>query len=229
MANGVRQTSSGVVISESGVGQTVVSSATTIDSYEDESLSEYQDYESNGGTSAWTFDTTNAQDGSVSAELTGDTGYPKCISTSGLNAYPQEGDEFVHYTHHDSTGGTMHFGWYFGASDLDNLYFTRLWPSNDNIELVEKSGGSNYDMVSTSATPSAGWLKWTIQWDDGSTFGGSQYEMTVTVERVDDGSTVLSGSAVAQQHKVTSGGVGMWGAVGSDQYGLWDYSHITNR
>lgn len=199
-----------------------------VDSFEDQDYSEYTDYESGGGTGAYTFNTSKSQDGSVSAELTDNGNYPKIISTSGLDNYPVQGDEITFYTYHSSDTNLINAGFYYGASDLSNLYFTRLYNTSPEINIEEKSGGTNYNIISTSTDPAPGWLKWVIQWDDGSTFGGNQHDHHLTLTRVDDGSTLIDQTGSANNHQVTSGGVGLWGGVDSAATTLWDYIHISN-
>jgi hypothetical protein len=198
-----------------------------VDGYGDQSMSEYTDYEANGGITPYGF-TADAYEGDYALVLSDDTSYAKHVSTSGRPYYPGKGDKIVFYTYHSTTTDTLNGGWYYGATDLSNLYFTRLNPSAGSLTLEEKSGGANTTIVSMNATPDSGWLEWTIEWGDGSSFGIAEDDHRLVVRRVDDGSVIVDGTGTATNHITADGGVGHWGAVAAGEELRWDYSHVTN-
>ena len=197
-----------------------------VDSFEDQSLSEYTDLEDSGGASSFTFADPsigamdNNRDGRYCVRLSGDSTFPKAVSTSGLDNYPAEGDSFEWYTFHSTNSSTANYGVYFGVSDLSNLYFTRINASSPDTALEEKSGGTNSVIVSnTTDTPATGWVEWSIDW------GASQ---SFTVTAIDSAGTKLLDGATgsASNHQVTSGGFGIWGAVADYENLFWDGVYI---
>lgn len=213
MANGVRQTSSGVVQTASGVAQTAVSSVSTIDSFEDSDLSEYS-----GDTGDYSITTTFATDGSNGLEQTGTSGSWKTIeSHSGLDNYPSKGDEF-HWDYEINYGGDSsptalrhRFRWARQDTSSWNFYRFGVNMSTGDLTLVVVDSDTTTTLASETQSSieedENTHYQVQVQWDDGSSFGGSDGDIDVTLRDVDAGSdvTTLSGNDTT----FSSGGIGI--------------------
>lgn len=206
MANGIRQTSSGVVLTATGVAETVT--ATVIDSFERASLDHYT-----GDTGAFDITSTFATDGSNGLEAD-DTVTRRIVSTSGLDNYPSKPAEFKYDLESNrSTSdvtGTLELSPAWGAADTDNFYMAQVRIDNPGLRLFVKDGGS-FSTFDGGGTDLSEWnantaYTMTVQWDDGSTFGGSDNDMTVDITDP-DGNSIGSNSGNDSTH-ATNDGVG---------------------
>lgn len=207
-----------------------------IDSYEDQDFAEY-DLELDGGAAEYDFITTNAQDGDVSARLVDNTGWPYVASTGGLDYYPGEGDRIVFWAYNSigtSSASNCQFGIWFAGNDFDNAYFIRHRVDSGFARFDRNSdtyGNTSWGKFNVDVA--AGWNKYILEWDDGSTFGGTTGEMTLTIE--DDSGTVLGSGSGSDPDDLWDGSAGstpmygMWGGIEAGEHILWDYAHITNR
>lgn len=206
-----------------------------IDSFEDGDLAEYTDYEDAGGTSAFNVLTNeNVQaepiNGEYFATLNDYTSYPKAISTSGLGAYPSQGDEWSVWVsasaHVGSADANADQGIYFGAQDLDNNYYINIRWHDDLIRLYEKDAGTATGINTAQNIGLSGgkWYKCVVRWDDGSTFGGVAGDITFRIEDA-AGNEVASISGNSTLY--TSGGFGLYGAANGSERLYWDYATIS--
>lgn len=195
-----------------------------VDDYEDQDLVEYTDYEEAGGTSDFTISSNQAIEGTYSLLINGHTDYPKILSTSGLNNYPQQGDEFEIWFYPDFTpgSGSADSGFYFGASDLSNHYWISYRGYQDEIRF--HVNGNWIDGVSSPGVTANEWHKFVVQWDDGNSFGGSPGDFTIDLE--DNSGNVLA-TITANDTTHEDGGFGFFGAAESTEYFYWDYPRIT--
>jgi hypothetical protein len=125
-----------------------------------------------------------------------------------------------------STSSTENFGWYYGVVDSDNNYFTRH--GTNGAELIEKVGGSNTEIGSTSLSLSPDTrYRWEVRWDDGSQ-GGSDGDHELRVINTDTGTTEATVSANSTNVEDNAGaegrGLGVW--YSSDSVKLTDYLRI---
>lgn len=183
---------------------------TLVDSYEDGDLSEYDN------TSTWAATTTQAADGSYGCEHT-DTSFSTTISTSGLPAYPQQGDRWRVNGYVTDAGGSsaQYIGHYFAG----NHYWGRINLSDQIVELDWDSGG---DSASVSLSNNS-WYEIEFEWDDGSTFGGSAGDITATFFEA-DGVTELA-TLSGNDTQFTNGGTGWFAA----DLCVGDFIRILNR
>lgn len=178
---------------------------TTIDSFE------HEDVVNNGWTTSgennWTYTDTLAVDGSVDLTHANGGETLSSLQGGGLPLYPQQGDEilFEGQTSAVGTGGSQALNFYFGVEDGGNEYRVDLDFADDNLELWHI--GPN-DRLAVDF--GAGWAADThyrvsIEWDDGSTFGGSAGDMNVSVADVDADADQVSVSG--NENSRSTGGV----------------------
>lgn len=216
---GVRQTATGVVQTAAGVSRTALSSVTMIDSFEDGDISEYGDGDGTLSAYAVTQDSTVAVDGDYYLEAT-DASFHTVFSETGLNAYPQQGDEWNVWMRVDDAGSSNSYaGHYFGTGNDSDEYWTRIRPDSNEFNLDLANGTT----LSASATIDlATWYRIRHRWDDGSTFGGNAGDITATLFDASDTQLAeLSGNDT----QYSSGGIGWFHANILHA----DYAHITNR
>lgn len=202
------------------------STATVVDSYERASLDHYD-----GSTANYSITSNFASDGSNCVEFTGDTSRQNTVSTSGLSNYPSKGSEIqvdVQTSNGSSASSTHELSVLFGAVDIDNFYMAQLRPDSPYVQLWEYSSG--FTSIATSS-PLSEWSADTtyrvrIRWDDGSTFGGSDGDISVGVFNPSD--TNIGGvSATDTTHN--GSGIGFSSILPSTgDYNRWDYWRITN-
>lgn len=201
---------------------------TIVDSWEDQDYAEY-DLESSGTTADFGFNTTNTKHGGVAAELSGNTSYPKILSTSGLDNYPAPGDHFEIWKYNSigtTSASNCQFGMYFGGVDLSNLYYTRQRVDDSTMQLMVKSGGTDSGVDTATTSLDAGWYRWDIEWDDGSTFGGADGDFSITCED-EAGATMFT--LAGNDTTFGQGAFGIWGGIENGEHILWDGCRILNR
>lgn len=218
MANGIRQTASGVVQTGEGVAQTVLSSVTIVDNHEDGSVSPY------GGATASFADvdeanvTPNAQNGTFLGELTTSSGaYQGVSSTSGLNAYPAQGDTFRVWLYTGNAKSVRARWATQSESSIPNMYYVQVNAANDDIHLYIYNSGHT-SLASVSQTLAADtWYEVEVDWATDGTMSLTIYDSA--------GSKLNSLSAT--DTTFTSGGVGYGINVGSGSATVYgDYYRI---
>lgn len=215
---GVRQTNTGVVTTASGVAETAA--ATIIDSFEDQDFSEYS-------SSNWTTGTTFVTDGSYGAEHSGTSG-SLADSESGLNAYPSQGDKFKFdfettvSTSNTSDSWELRIGWAWDSAN-NNWYEVHLDVVNGDFEVWARDVNDRFINESYSYSADTHYSV-TVEWDDGSTFGGSAGDMTVTLRDEDAGTQEVQASD--NDTSWTSGGVRMQVISNLSQTFYFDYWRI---
>jgi hypothetical protein len=189
----------------------------TIDNFEDGNIDEY-----GGATGDFATQTGTVYDGTYALENSG-TYFNKIQTTASsgdLDNYPSQGDKFEWYVRvsAQTNTGTSVYAQY-GTQDADNTYrFKLVLSSGDgHIQLERREGGGNtvildaQDVISPAANT---WFRCQVEWDDGSSFGGSAGDHNCYVEEV--GNTSNSGSGSVNDTKWSSGEWGWVGDLGSD-------------
>lgn len=209
MANGVRQTSSGVVESSSGVAQTVVSGVSVVDSFEDQNISEY-----GGDTGQFTTDNTRAQDGSWSLFLDEhQSSNPGISSTSGLDNYPSQGDTFKGWVYQVSASGTGGWSnlryWVRWATQSETWdadgYVLDINGQDDNLDIIVRNNGSN-STVSSNSSFSDSWSNYEDSWIEWEVTWGTDNSIDCTV--YDSGGTTIASVSGSDNTFTSQGGVG---------------------
>ena len=208
-----------------------------VDSFEDQDMTEWQDYEQNGGITGYDIVKPSgftAQEGEYVLQLADDTTYPRIASTTGLANYPEQGEEWWYWTYIDtpvgsstSSSGSGDSGIYFGLQDIDNTYFIQLRPYDDFLNLSVKDAGVTTELAQATDIGLArgNWYQVHFTWDDGS-FGGTAGDITVTVE--DETGTQVA-SITANDTTYTQGGVGLWAAAGTGNAMYFDHFHTRGK
>ena len=86
----------------------------------------------------------------LSLKLTDADGFQDEVSTStsGLNRYPESGEQFGYYYHTNEDDGAAHG--LFGVQDSDNFYGVWLTPTSDEIRIVKDGIGGTVESSATS-------------------------------------------------------------------------------
>lgn len=160
----------------------VASGATIVDSFEDQGLSEYT-----SDTGSYSTTSSFASDGSYGVSCDA-AATANIYSSSGLDNYPSKPVEFkvdmqTSLGTSDTTD-TIELSPIFGFVDSNNWYMLQIRADGPNMRFWIFNSGS-FSTV-TSATSLSEWQANTtytlqIQWDDGSTFGGSDGDMSAEV------------------------------------------------
>lgn len=179
----------------------------TIDSFEDQDLSEYS-----GDTGSFSIQSSDAIDGTYALEATAGSSV-EIISTSGLEHYPEAGDEFSFRVKHDrASDGATRF--YFGVQDTNNYY--RLGVEADNqADLQVVSGGSatGLDSSSTGDLVADEWMRVVVDW---------QSDGSITVTFYDESGVELT-TLSATDSTYSSGGIGFLQFNGANsETARWD-------
>lgn len=198
----------------SGESATVTLGETIVDDFEDTDFSAY------GGTGSLSQNTSvTPVNGSGVAEATASgTDYVSLGSTTGLNAYPSQGDTFRCYFQTNELTTDLRFGW--GAqseTEFPDCYELRM-VQNDEVTLWEASSNTTLDS-DTSMTFSTGtWYYAEVTW-------GTDDSMTVTIHQESDDTQI--GTVSATDSTFTSGGISLTAnATGNGTTTYYDYVHI---
>jgi hypothetical protein len=179
-------------------------SYTVVDDFEDNDLSEYTG-NTGGATSVGT---EHVKNGSYSLKIS-DPGNPKkIVSTSGLNAYPEQGDTWRYWTYAGSDSN--HLRMIFGYQDSDNYYFVNatVGPSSESLYVTKRETGNETVLVQTGL-------------DDDKVDQNQAYEFevswgtdgSITATMYDSNGDSLS-TVSTTDNTFTSGGIG-WGSNSS--------------
>ncbi len=170
---------------------------TVYDDFEDGDISEYS-----GDTASATVQSSTVFEGTEALQIDASGGSSNGISsTSGLDDYPEAGDNFSVYFQYGNDDPEPSFGWAAQqeTSEPDDMYRWRLEGSTDDLQLQVLSGGSatteataNFDVAGNQDS----WLRAEIDWQSDGT-------QTVTIY---NGSTNLA-SAEMSDATLSSGGV----------------------
>ena len=200
-------------------------SATVIDSFEDQSLSEY----SGADQGDWSFATSPVYDGSYSLQTGGGSILDDIYSTSGLANYYAKGDGTLKlYVRWNTVDGVPFFR--FCAADNNNSYFIRFDTQNSDISVERESSGSTTELDAAAVTWTAGvWYEVAITYDDG-TLGGADGDISVTLTEDPDGSATQAATLSANdlEHDANSGIGFLQQSYGSGNYTYFDYVHKTS-
>lgn len=195
-----------------GTGSSGGGGSTLVDSFEDQSISEYA-----GDTGSYTTVTSPVKDGTYALQGAGSgTGIG---STSGLNAYPSTGDTFRVYTQQPSDGRSL-FTWCAqSAGATPDGYEVFFDVHNSNFELRRRAAGSPTTLESANATIETGaWVYAEITHTTGN---------DITVELFDSTATSVVTLPTHTDTTYTSGGIAFLSNTDtsvSDIY--WDYVGI---
>lgn len=200
---------------------------TVVDSFEDGDLSEYT-VQGSGLQTSQAFST----DGSASLEQPGVNG-GHITSGSGLNAYPQRGDRFVIDWRSDAaSSNTNDFArprWEFGDdAGNGNTYAIAVRVDAETLDLRDVGNGqridANFDVPIAANTT----YQIQVEWDDGTTFGGADGDISIDLVDTSDGSTVASVSGNDTDY--AGGSIGFDFSRNADGQNYYtDYWRITNR
>lgn len=153
---------------------------TRIDSFEDAVADNY------GSGRLVTVNSTVTNDGSHSARM---ENHSNIYSTSGLPAYPQQGDSVVYHSYIETENATNRF--WFGVQDENNFYYIDLDAdeANENpsgeeeIQIAQKQAGSTTLQANTTIgnIPKDEWLEVNLNWTtDGWINASVHYESNGT-------------------------------------------------
>lgn len=176
---------------------------TIIDDFEDADLSEYS-------SSSFTSTTTSSvYNGSNSLQVDHDGTGANTTSTTGLNAYPSQGDTFEFYTRlgHADHGLAFLFGVQ-NSSSYYRLYAPQGW--NDVLVLHLDDGTK---LASSALTSTASiWYRCKVDWDTDGTIKATLYDDTDTqVAQVSATDTTYSSGGVGWRWNSTAGSGTVWG------------------
>lgn len=198
-----------------------------------------EDFESDNPLSEWENDTASFDvDGSFATHwnnglsLTGNNASARIENYSGLIAYPEQGDE-IKYDWTFTEADSIHWLAIGVDASNNNHYRIDMDGKDEQIEVWDRQvDTSTYDrFIREDFKPAeTGIYTTTIQWDDGSTFGGSAGDFTVFVENKNTGEEVVRGTG-NDTTRTTSGGVFIYHetAPHDGETVSSDYYRITNR
>lgn len=149
-----------------------------IDSYDDESLSEYT--AASGSTAAMAFDTATAVNGaSLYLDGSNSTAYQEHYTTNppGGNL-AQQGDRIIYYWRSNNVTDDLYAGVY---NDHSAGYWSRIRTGTTGDATIQMHAGATTETAAFTESPDT-WYRAVIEWDDGATFGGAAGDMTATVE-----------------------------------------------
>jgi len=203
----------------------IPTSTTTIDSFEDENITEYS-----GDTGSFT--TTNestlswgAPDGSIVVEKPASAGnFNRIYSTpgDGLNSYFPKGN--IGRCHVRADANCEHRT-LFGVEDFNDYYIAEV-KYNTGIAIKKRTGGTLSTPTSdTSVDPTPGTTgEVEIVWDDG-TLGGSDND--ITVRYIEGGSQLGPDLTTNDPDHATAEGVGFTSASADSDTLWWDNYRLT--
>lgn len=178
----------------------------TIDDFEDNDIAEYT-----GNTGPFDVVSTTAFEGTYSLKGSSGGSLATIVSTSGLNAYPAQGDtiDYRAYTTDTDPAGTggdsaragMLFGVTESGGNISDGYGAINNYADDNIQLQKFSGGGRSGLNSTTidwSSYNSEWIRGEIEWDS-----------TITYTVYDDAGTVID-TVSASDSSYTSGGIGWY-------------------
>lgn len=173
---------------------------------ESESHSQLIDDFEDGDTSGWTGDisasTNRTFEGTYSGKVNVGGTSSNSYSTSGLPAYPEQGDTFKAHHYYDTNRSQTGIMWGGdGSCDDNNRYFARV-DGTGKFVLAYESGGANSELDSTNIDES----NYKNQWNEIYVEWGTNGSMKVDWKRP-DGSVILSLSGTDSNY--TSGGIGV--------------------
>ena len=147
----------------------------------------------------------------------------RIVSTSGLNAYPEQGEKFACLVVDDQSDlGPLTI---FGAQDASNFYGVEIHADNNRLAFYKDGSTAEDFEESVSVSISSGtWYDVEIEWlDDGS--------MTASVYDVDQTDGERQGDALESvtftDTDYSGGGVGFGGV--SSGMGAWQNYRVTER
>lgn len=214
----------GIVRSRRGVAQTELA---IVDDFESGALTNYSVSSADFTATNTPAGTSGALSGTYVLEA-GGTGDDYIFSTSGLNAYPAEGDKYVYYSAGEDLGQAAMAAGDFGWQDYDNTYSIRISYSSEWCDLVRWSGGSGTTLDSdTFSQPytAEDWLRIELTWDDGTTFGGQRGDMRIKIYKGVSDTAIMS--MFANDTTFTGGGIGFEKNTGGTASNVWfDYCHV---
>lgn len=215
---GDNTTGEGPSIEQSAQGLATASDVRIIDDFEDENLDEYNAV--SGSKSDLSFNQNDTINGNNSLEITdpdGNSGL-SLLSTSGLNYYPKQGDQFEYYFKFLNTGFNHNFE--FGVqseSNNDNLYFIQARESDNNFRILIKVNGNFTELVSGTPTIDTGiWYRVEVDWSNTG---------DINLKFINNSNGVVKSDLSTTDTTYTDGGIGFGngGTSSGDTY-LIDYT-----
>lgn len=178
------------------------------------------DYESGSLDASYTGDTGNATvqtgtvfQGTYALAFPTDGNPYEMYSTSGLDAYPSQGDTFRVAMYCGS--GSAKASFWFGTQDATNTYIMQLNPQDGELQMFRTENGSatSIALVET-APPQQTWLDVEIDWGT---------DITATVY---DGGSVVDSLTATSETTFTSGGIGCKTSGSTQMDVFYDYARI---
>jgi hypothetical protein len=184
-----------------------------VDDYEDQDLSEYA-----GDTSAASIVSSAALEGSYSLQYEQDSGV-LLYSTSGLDLYPQQGQNFACLCEADNGNGAAVC---YGLEDTNNFFAVSVEVAANKLRFFETSGG-NLDATQLATPTLSGDTIYDVDivWNFDDSHDITLY--TWDTSNFERGSAIASGSVTSTA--ATGTGIGFRGG-GSQRRAIYDYYRI---
>lgn len=219
----------GYELGSGGYTVTPQDQVTIIDSFEDQDIDEY--FVNSGFASYAEFHTSPVLDGTYSISSTGGGGNSFWITSAsgdGLPAYFAKGEEANFYIYMDSGASLTNIIYTFIAGDgtADNQYGLRTQWASDEFDVVKWSGGSTSSILSDQNVtyPEDAWVEINVKRDDGSTFGGSDNDIHVTIRNYDTDTELMAETTFNDSEHASNDGVGFyWPGGMDDMYRDWTH------
>lgn len=204
--------------------------AKTIDSFEDQDLSEYS-----GDTGSFNFSDIQTDfsispvDGTYVLQSDQDGQFNEIVSTSGLENYFSKGDVAKCYIRFDQSSADQDYEAQirFGASGVDDHYNVEFNAYNGDIILRKEVTGttSGLSRLDNVGIDTGFWYEVKITWDDG-TLGGSDNDITVEISDFSDGSSIGTIGPVNDSSHATNEGIGFMANDNFSTHIWYDYYHL---
>lgn len=149
-------------------------SGTVIEDFNNSDLSRYE-----GTTGTYQIVSTPAYEGTAAGQ--GDGSFDRIYDT-GVTT-PPKGSTFEAYVRASTTAATQDVGIYYGVQDADNPYFVEMQADEAEFVAKTKVAGSFSTMASATGLTLAAdtWYRIRVRWDDGTAYGGTDGDMTLTI------------------------------------------------
>ena len=192
--------------------------ANPVDTFEDDNLTEYTDTSAN-----YTIQTGTVKEGQRALQVDPDN--TPMYSSSGLDNYPAQGDSFSLWVRTANITDEWLYVFFAGSTGIDDHYrlFCR-WP--DDTFRIRTDANVDVCQTGNLGLSTDTWYKVIVQWDDGSTFGGSAGDFDLFVENA---SGTQIGSASGNDTSYTGGNIGYRNTNSSTSDSMYvDHWIITN-
>jgi len=199
MANGVRQTSVGVVTTSGGVAVTTAQAAEMLDSFEDQDMTEYT--QNDGDSGDYGFVTGDgASDGTYALSNDGDSNHVEFIGDGSFPVAFEQGDTLRYTVHPATTSDTTRMVIYFACQSANlapECYKIRTDFNEPDFSLRYWDGSSATGIATSVPTFNAGNTYWIqTDWNTDGSMEGRLYngdpENTSPATTINGSDTTLS-------------------------------------